>query len=57
MDDETVAKHIKRMELAEERDMCLRKAHRAFRWAMWAFVALVLDGVLVVVALVALAVL
>jgi Arc/MetJ family transcription regulator len=51
VDDETVAKHIKRMELAEEYEMYLRKARRAFRWATWAFVALALDGVLVVVAL------
>lgn len=51
MDDETVAKHIKRMELAEEYEAYLRKAHRAFRWAMWAFVALVLDGLIVVIVL------
>jgi hypothetical protein len=60
VDDETVARHIERMEAAEEYETCLRKAQRAFRWALWvASVGMVLLGVIAVALLltVALAVL
>lgn len=57
MDDETVAKHIKRMELAEEYETCLRKAQCAFRWACWVATAgVVLLGVIAVALLLTVAV-